>query len=90
MLEVWKFPIPIQDEFELEMPRLAQILCVQVQRDQPCIWALVDPQERPHQTFFRLAGTGQLIEGSEDDYIYVGTFQLQGGSLVFHLFEDMQ
>ena len=81
---IWKFPIPLEDEFELEMPLGAAILCVQVQGEEPCIWARVDPKAKKHRRVFRLAGTGREIP---KELGYIGTFQLRGGTLVFHLFE---
>lgn len=53
-LSVWKFPFPfpppgLRDEFELLMPPGAHVLTVQLQGEQPCIWALVDPAQ-PEQS----------------------------------------
>ncbi len=69
----------------VQMPEGAQVLCVQAQREQPCIWALVNPDAPKVERHFRIVGTGYLF--NEPSYTYVGTFQLSGGSLVFHVFE---
>ena len=42
MKTIWKYPLRIRDWVRLEMPRGAEILCVQVQGLTPCLWALVD------------------------------------------------
>lgn len=83
---VYKYPIALQDEFAVHLPVGARVLCVQVQRGQPFIWAHHTAESTkvvPRR--FRLAGTGHPIVG---DWRYVGTFQLEGGALVFHLFEE--
>ena len=83
---IWKYPFEIKDEICLEMPEQAQILTVQVQAGTACIWALVSPN--PHRIaakrWFRIYGTGHPVDEPGQ---YVGTFQLHGGALVFHLFE---
>ena len=88
MLKVYKYTIPVEDYFSLDLPAGAKILTVQAQRDEPQIWALVDPEERtmvPHN--FRVAGTGHDIKEYKDSLIYIGTFQLIEGNFIGHLFE---
>jgi hypothetical protein len=82
---IWKFEIPVADSFGVGMPMGAEVLCVQVQRGFPHIWAIVDDQEvRSVVRMFCVRGTGhELGEVGK----YVGTFQVHGGELVFHLFE---
>lgn len=86
MKRVFKYPIPVVDGFTIDMPKGAIVLCVQTQREKPCIWALVDPIAPKETRHFRLAGTGHAI--NEAIARYVGTFQIGEGALVFHLFED--
>jgi hypothetical protein len=86
MKTIWKFPFPITDEVKIEMPENAWILGVQVQRECPCIWALVDTKAEMKPRSFRVFGTGQPID-TGIDYDFIGTFQIHGGALVFHLFE---
>jgi hypothetical protein len=91
MRRIFKYPIPIQDYIELDLPVGAQILTVQVQHNVPCLWALVtltlDETTEPHR--FYLFGTGHPMPDNKPklELQYVGTFQLHGGELVFHLFE---
>jgi hypothetical protein len=89
MKTVWKYPVTIGDEFTLEMPLAAKVLTVQVQHGAPYLWALVDPAnvDAMRTRRFRLAGTGHPIEDT-DGLKYVGTFQMFGGSLVWHVFEE--
>ena len=85
MKAIWKFPIPVEDLAEVRIPLGGKILCVQAQHEIPCLWALVDPQEKPELRVFRTYGTGHKIIG--DPGHYIGTYQLDGGRLVFHVFE---
>jgi hypothetical protein len=90
MLTIWKYEIPIQDNFELLMQRNAKILAVQTQFEVPCIWCLVDPKEKMVQRRFRVAGTGHDIKEDPLLMIYVGTFQTNGGAFIGHLFETKE
>lgn len=85
---IWKFELDITDSQHVQMPKGAEVLAVQVQRDRPCIWAMVDPAAATEIRHFETFGTGHDIfcdMGIERNY--VGTYQVQGGSLVFHVFE---
>lgn len=88
--KVFKYPLRIDDKIILSLPKGAEILTVQTQFEHPCLWALVDPYATVETRVFRLAGTGHPIAfdiGSV--YKYINSFQLQGGNLIFHLFEIM-
>ena len=73
----------IRDRFSVPMPAGAQIVHVASQGGWPCIWAIVDTDAPEVVYDFELRGTGHEL-GSVGDHI--GTFQLDGGGLVFHLF----
>ena len=83
--QIFKYIIPIQDDFQISMPYGAKILCVQVQCEKPCVWALVDTECHRVKREFRIVGTGHPFEDAFE-WTYVATFQLKGGALVFHLF----
>jgi hypothetical protein len=83
---IWKFPILVADEFIIDMPSGARLLDVQVQAEEPMLWAVVDPKAPVVQRKFSLRGTGH--DASDLSAMpHVGTFQLRGGGLVFHLFD---
>lgn len=88
MLTIYKYSIPDEDHFTLELPKDAKILTVQAQRGAPQLWATVDSETKKETRYFRLAGTGHSLG---EDYLriinYIGTFQIENGALVFHLFE---
>lgn len=85
---IWKFKLETTDNQEIEMPIGAEILTVQTQGENPYLWALVDPEAEKETRTFEVFGTGHPIHcdmGVSRNHI--STYQLQGGSLVFHVFE---
>lgn len=89
MATIWKFPFSvIDDRLVIEMPRGALPLSVQVQHNQPTLWAIVDPEAEIVNHRFCLVGTGHSTP--ENVGRFIGTFQMFDGSLVFHLFEAAQ
>lgn len=84
METIYKYLIPVCDEYHLELPASAKVLTVQVQNDNPYIWVKLDPKASTVERIFRTYGTCHPINIESLDYI--GTFQVRG-TLVFHLFE---
>lgn len=85
-MKIYKYPIGQPDGyFGIEMPKGAKLLSVQGQYATVCIWALVDPDAEKVARCFRMYGTGHPM--SHPELPYVGTFQVHGGQLVFHLFD---
>lgn len=101
-LAIWKFPIVVigldEVEFEIEMPEEFHVLTVQTRAlsQQGCIWALVNPESAKRRRGFVLRGTGVTFDGdlryAETDPTprYLGTFQTNDGSSVWHLFLKKQ
>jgi hypothetical protein len=67
------------------MPEDARILCVQTQNEWPCIWVKVDTEATKKPRTIITHGTGHPILHEPGKYI--GTYQLENGSLIFHVFE---
>lgn len=86
MVTIYKYSVPITDEFELALPLGAHILAFQNQDNEPVIWALVNSENEMVKRKFAIRGTGNPIESSTADDVYIGTIQTQMG-LVWHLFE---
>jgi hypothetical protein len=82
--KVWEYPLTMIDDTVLDLPQDAEVLTVQWQHEHPCLWVLVDPTAPTERRVFRIVGTGHPISG---DVRYVGTVQLDGGALIFHVFE---
>lgn len=66
------------------MPQCADILTAQMQGRQLCLWALVQPENKMETRTFSIFGTGHPID---DVGRYIATFQIEGGTLIFHVFE---
>jgi hypothetical protein len=84
-MTIWKYQLKMTDEQIVEMPSDGYPLCVQVQGGVPCLWAMVNPLSAPAPKTIEIFGTGHTMPRS--NRIYVGTFQTNGGRLVWHVFE---
>jgi hypothetical protein len=86
MRTVYKFTLAVVDESVVPMPQGSELLTVQCQGGQPCLWALVETDRASVKRKIAIRGTGhqcdELVLGQ-----YVDTFQLHGGALVFHVFD---
>lgn len=72
------------DDFSLTMPEGPQFLTLQMQGTEPHLWAIIDIKKKKKEYKFKLRGTGHDLG---DVGNYIGTFQMLGGGLVFHMFE---
>ena len=79
-MTIWKFRLADI----IDMPLGAKPLCVQTQGDTAFIWAAVNPNLPLAPRRFYVIGTGHPV-GAVGGYL--GTYQLSGGALVFHVFE---
>jgi hypothetical protein len=72
---------------ELDIPFGSEFLSVQEQHGESVAWFLVDDtiNRVMKRRVFNCYGTGHPVP--DDPGKYLGTFQLNGGMLVFHLFE---
>lgn len=82
---IWKFQLAVTGVQKLSMPKGAKLLSVQVQNGLPQLWALVDPKAPKEQQVFVTFGTGQPNVDA-DALSFLGTYQLDDGALVFHVF----
>lgn len=87
MKTIWKYPVPAIDAFSITMPAGAQFLAVQAQHENAQSWWLVDDDALLKRRYFRVHGTGHEVY-SPGALTFLGTFQLNDGELVFHLFEE--
>ena len=88
-LVIWKFPVALEDKFSISIPSGAQILTLQLQRGRPQMWVLVNPEAPPEQRTFHIVGTGHRYSARTLSlWRYRGTFQMQDGAFVWHVFEE--
>jgi hypothetical protein len=85
-MTIFKYPLHVGDDITIAMPRGARLLSVQVQAGTPCVWAIVDPSAPSVRRRLVLRGTGHNAEGLSMAP-FVGTFQLEGGAFIGHLFD---
>ena len=86
---IWKYQLEVVDVQNISMPKGAEILTIQVQYGEPCLWALVDPKEEVEKRTIEIFGTGNPILVDMEMRKYITTFNLLDGGLVFHVFENM-
>lgn len=91
---VWKYELGVPSflpgVLDIMLPRGAEILHVGLQRDNPTVWALVDPLEPPtERRELVLMGTGHEYEGTEA-LNHLGTLLMDGDALVMHVFETFE
>ena len=81
---IWKYALS-SDDVIISMPQYTEVICVHAQNNEPQLWAIVDPVKPLVDRRFKTYGTGHEIETYPGKYI--GTFFLDGGTFVFHVFE---
>ena len=90
MKSICKYPLN-PNMFELCLPEGSRLLSVQAQNGKPQIWVMVDSDpgalnSEVHD--IRIIGTGADATEVADpaSWNFLGTFQLNDGRLVFHVF----
>ena len=71
---VWKFNVPVEEHFTLEMPLGSEILHFGIQYGTTRLWVLVDPSKEYVKRRFLSVGTGHdIVEGGLK---YIGTVKM--------------
>lgn len=86
-MKIYKYPLKIVDQQYVTMPRGARVLSIGEQRGQMQMWALVDEIAQPVSRLVVIHGTGHPA-GDVAGMEFIGTFMMDGGSLVFHAFVE--
>lgn len=85
MESIFKYELGVTHEQIITMPAKAKLLSIQVQKGLVQLWALVDLNEPIKGRKIRTIGTGYQIHEYPGEYIT--TYQLEDGSLVYHVFD---
>lgn len=87
-MRIFKYSLAITDLQIIALPVESRILTVQMQHNQPTLWAMVD-ESITHKEARKIAiyGTGNPMPNEPGTYI--STFQSYGGDKVWHVFEVM-
>ena len=81
---IWKAILRPVDVQEIDVTEGAELLAARDQNEQLCVWFKCDPNAPRTKRRIAVVGTGHRVP---DRARYVGTGLLQGGALVFHVFE---
>lgn len=75
--------------YEVDMPRGAKILDVQLEGDMPVIWAIVNPKRETRKYVFQVFATGfEMHDYEKKNFHYLATVQQKGlTTFVWHIFE---
>jgi hypothetical protein len=84
MLTIHKFTLALDDVQVVRLPRFSQSLSVQMQHNEPQLWALVNNEEPAADYTVLCYGTGHEVAPLPNGYEFLGTVQF--GRLVFHYF----
>ena len=87
-VRMFKYPLKIEDFQVIAVPKGALLRCVQTQGETPCIWAEVDPSAPKVTREIRTYGTGHPMES--DWPFYLGTYQVNDGARVFHVYTKLE
>lgn len=87
MRKIFKYKLRPTDVQSLELPVGAQVLCVERQHADLCLWAKVDPNQRATEPLWvYIVGTGHEMCEQANNARYLGTIQVAGGVSVYHIF----
>ena len=86
---IYKYELLVKDTQLVSLPKGAKILTIQTQGPFPQLWAMVDTEEDTEEVLIETFGTGHPIKDLPLGVkrTYIGTYQLSGGSLIFHVFK---
>lgn len=87
MNTIWKYALAQTDVQTLWMPEGATILCVQSQHGTLFLWASVNSESQEAHRVIEIHGTGNPMPNGSRSYI--GTVQMMGAALVWHIFEQL-
>lgn len=82
-LRIWKWPLNMTAEQDLQLPSAARFLALQLQGGNPQLWFMCDAHAALESRRFVIHGTGHPVPDNHGEY--VATFQT--GALVWHVFE---
>lgn len=94
MITIHKYRIKMIELFRLNLPEGSEVIHVGVQHGIQQMWIRVDTAKPERETLFGVFGTGHDMgkvdeDGNSNPVLgspHLGSFMLQGGDLVFHLF----
>ena len=90
MAVILKYPLNIAIEQTIHVPIDAQILSIEVQNNNLCMWALCEDaafkRTKGIEVFMLMTGMPGVPEDILTTHLFMGTKMLSNGSFVAHLF----
>ena len=86
MITIHKHAVFLCDTFTIELPEGSTFLSLQMQHGKPQMWFRVDDSRPMRRQVFGICGTGHEISSALAQAPFLGTFQMDGGALVIHVF----
>lgn len=84
MIAVWKLTFD-NDALRTTLPAGAEILHVNTQKENICMWVEVDSEAPVKTRTFKIIGTGHKVPPGPRKYL--GTVKLQNDTFIFHVYE---
>lgn len=91
MNAIYKYPLPVQEKYVIELPKRARIIRCQDVDGLFFLWAIVDTEAELEQRYLEFYKTGQPIETPLDDLVLIGQcrlFIMQ--ELMLYVFENIK
>lgn len=76
MKAIYKYPLPVQEKFVIELPAGARIIRVEDVAGLFWLWAIVDTEATPEPRYLEYYKTGQPIETPTQFLSYLGACKL--------------
>ena len=90
MTTIYKYELDTTDKQTVTIQKDAEILAVQAQFEIPCIWAMIDTENDMEEITIEIFGTGHKIPVDMGVVRqHLGTYQIQGGSQIYHVFKRL-
>ena len=83
-MKIYKYNLKRSDSQDIELTKGHEVLSVQVQDSEMCMWVLLDPEAKNEIVSIKMFGTGHEIS-KVDEMSYIGT--VQKNSFVWHFFK---
>lgn len=87
--QIWKFPLELREEQEIEMPENANIIHVAEQHERICLWAEVYPKDIKRKRTFYVIGTGWLMPNLST-VRHIGSVVMAPGAYVWHVYQKIE
>lgn len=86
MRTIYKYKLEITGEQTLQIPLDGRMLSVQIQFEEPFLWAEVETEAPMKNVKIHCFGTGEPLPTYAKKLSYIGTVQMRKGTKVFHFF----